>query len=73
MLLTGSIAWAVNSPWLYEYGFEKYSISQKTGLAPSECDKAANGLIQYFNSDEQKINIILVKDGRSFDLFNHIE
>lgn len=73
MLLTASIAWAVNSAWLYEYGFEKYGISQKTGLAPSELDKAANGLIQYFNSDEENINLTAVKDGRSFELFNQRE
>lgn len=73
MLLTASIAWAINSSWLYEYGFEKYSISQKTGLAPSELDKAANGLIQYFNSDAQNINLTAVKDGRSFELFNQRE
>ncbi len=73
VLLTASIAWAVNSSWLYEYGFEKYGISQKTGLAQPELDKAANGLIQYFNSDEQNINLTAVKDGRSFELFNQRE
>ena len=41
LLLTASIGWAVNSLWLYEYGFEKYTISQSTGLGKVELEKAA--------------------------------
>jgi len=28
LLLTASLCWAVNSAWLYEYGFEKYNVGQ---------------------------------------------
>jgi integral membrane protein (TIGR01906 family) len=73
MLLSASIAWAVNSTWLYNYGFEKYSISQKTGLAPAELNKATDGLIHYFNSNEEYINLTLEKDGQAFTLFNERE
>ncbi len=73
MLLTASISWAVNSLWLYQYGFDKYGISQTTGLDPSELDKAATGLIDYFNSDDETISLTVMKDGRSFTLFNERE
>ncbi len=73
VLLTASIGWAVNSQWLYEYGFEKYSISQTTGLAETELEKAASGLISYFNSGEDTIYITVVKDGEPFTLFNQRE
>lgn len=73
LLLTASIAWAVNSLWLYEQGFDKYRISQATGLSPSELDKAARGLISYFNSGEADINVTVTKDGRTFALFNERE
>ena len=73
LLLTASIGWAANSQWLYEYGFEKYDISQKTGLTQSELDKAAAGLIRYFNSTEEYISITVVKDGEPFELFNERE
>ena len=73
LLLTASIAWAVNSLWLYEYGFEKYNISQTTGLNQSELDKAATGLIRYFNSGEETISLTVVKDGEPFELFNERE
>ncbi len=73
LLLTASIGWAVNSSWLYEYGFHKYNISQTTGLAQSELKKAATELINYFNSDEEYITLTVVKDGEPFELFNKKE
>jgi hypothetical protein len=53
LLLTVSIALAVNSQWLYEHGFNKCDVHQTTGLADSELKKAASGLISYFNLIEQ--------------------
>jgi len=73
LLLTVSISWAVNSQWLYEYGFEKYHVSQVTGLDDIELEKAATGLIRYFNSSEDEISLRLVKDNKSFELFNERE
>jgi len=73
LLLTASLAWAVNSLWLYKYGFQKYGVSQTTSLAEVELDKAATGLITYFNSDEEYIAITVVKDGKPFELFNERE
>jgi integral membrane protein (TIGR01906 family) len=73
LLLTASIGWIVNSLWLYKYDFEKYNISQATGLADSELEKAADGLISYFNSDEEYISLTVVKDGEPFELFNQRE
>jgi len=71
LLLTASIGGAVNSLWLYKYGFEKYNVSQTTGLAQPELEEAATGLIRYFNSDEEYISLSVVKDGRP--LFNERE
>lgn len=73
MLLTGSIGWAINSLWLYKDGFEKYEISRSTGLADTELEKAARGLISYFNSDEEYISLSAVKNDQTFELFNQRE
>ncbi len=73
LLLTASLAWAVNSFWLYKHGLEKNNISQATGLSQSELDKAAAGLIRYFNSPDETISLTVVKDGKSFELFNQRE
>ena len=73
LLLTASIGWTTNSLWLYKYGFAKYQISQTTGLAEAELDKAARGLISYFNSGEEDISLTVVKAGEPFELFNQRE
>lgn len=73
LLITASLAIGTNSLWLYQYGFEKYQVSRPTGLAESELDKAAAGLISYFNSDEEYISLTVIKDGQPFTLFNQRE
>jgi len=73
LLLAASIGIAANSPWLYKYGFEKYDVSQATGLATAELDKAARGLISYFNSSNEFIDLTVAKDGKLFKLFNERE
>jgi len=73
LLLTASIGWEVNSHWLYKYGFEEYNVSQTTGLAQSELEKAATGLISYFNSGEEYISLTVMKNGKPFELFNQRE
>ena len=70
LLLSASIAGAVNSRSLYQYGFEKYNVSQTTGLSEVELEKAATGLIHYFNSGEEYISLSVIKDGQPFVLFN---
>jgi len=73
LLLTASIGWAANSLWPYKSGFERYHVSQTTGLAESELEKAASGLISYFNSDEEYISLAVMKDGEPFELFSQQE
>jgi integral membrane protein (TIGR01906 family) len=73
LLLTASISGAVNSAWLYRYGFDKYGVSETTGLAQAELEKAADGLIDYFNSDAETISLTVTKDGEPFELFNERE
>jgi len=73
LLLSASIGGAVNSLSLYKYGFEKYSVGQTTGLAEMELERAATGLISYFNSDEEHISLTVIKDDKTFPLFNQRE
>ncbi len=73
LFLSASISLAFNSPRLYEYGFDKYHVSLTTGLADAELDKAAAGLIRYFNSGEDYISLKVVKNGQPLVLFNQRE
>ncbi len=73
LLLSASIGGATNSLALYHYGFDKYGVSQITGLPDAELDRAARGLIHYFNSSEEPISLTVVKEGQPFTLFNERE
>jgi integral membrane protein (TIGR01906 family) len=73
LFFTISLAWGFNSLWLYKYGFQKYNVSQSTGLPENQLDKAARGLIRYFNSGEEYVYITIDKENESFQLFNQEE
>jgi integral membrane protein (TIGR01906 family) len=73
LLLTASVSGAMNCRWLYRFDFNKYDISHVTGLALVELEKAAEGLIRYFNSNEEYISLTVTKDGKPFTLFNERE
>ncbi len=73
MLFTAVLGLAINSKWLFEYGFDKYGVNQTTGIDDTELEKAASGLIDYFNSGEESIDLTVIKDGEPFALFNQRE
>jgi integral membrane protein (TIGR01906 family) len=78
LVLTGSIAWACNSTWLYTTGFEKYDVPQtlaRAGLSLTQQDfkDIARGFIHYFNSGEEYINLTVPQDGKQVALFNEEE
>jgi integral membrane protein (TIGR01906 family) len=73
LLITTNVRGAVNSLRLYEYGFDKYAVSRSTGMEREELRKAANGLIDYFNSSEEPIEITVVIEGEERELFNQRE
>jgi len=73
LLLSASVGGAANSLVLYRYGFDKYEVGRATGLSEVELEKAARGLIDYFNSSEEYISLTVVKDGQPFTLFNERE
>ena len=70
LFLAASVAWGFNSSWIYEYGFNKYRVSEAAALPPSELGKAARGTIAYFNSRDQFVQITVTKDGKPFELFS---
>lgn len=59
LLFTSAVRFVVNDFSLYHYGFVKYNIPAATGIELTELDRAAKELIHYFNSGEERINIVL--------------
>lgn len=72
-LFSLGIGVAVNSRWFYDAGFNKYDISQVTGITPTELDKAAAGLISYFNNGDEYINVRIIRDGQPYKLYSEDE
>ena len=57
LLITTNVRFAVNDIRLYEYGFNKYEVTEATGLENEELTQIARRLIDYFNSDEEFTDI----------------
>ncbi len=78
LLVAASLGWAVNSLWLYRYGFQEYNVSQDLAdagleLSDSEIEEVYVGLIGYFNSGEEDISLTVMKGNKPFELFNNEE
>jgi integral membrane protein (TIGR01906 family) len=73
LFFTAAVAWGFNSQWLYSYGFQKYNVSQVTGLSETELDKVGEGFIQYINSGEEYWHITVSTGGTAFELFTQDE
>lgn len=72
-LITSTIAWQINMMKLYEYGFDRYSIPQATGISKPELMKVAQHLVSYFNLKESTAQVRVIKEGEEFNLFNERE
>jgi integral membrane protein (TIGR01906 family) len=75
LLLTATIAGAVNCNWLYTHGFEKYNVKQSladSGLNLTDADmtKIAREFIHYFNDNEKYISLTVQQNGKTIPLFN---
>lgn len=73
LLITSNIRYAVNSPRLYEYSFNRYDVEDITGIDRSELDRAAREMIHYFNSSDKLIDIKVTVDDEQYDLFSDKE
>ena len=73
LLVTGTIAWEVNLLGLYVYGFDKYDISQATGLDSQQLRTVAQRLIDYFDLRTDSTQVEVSRGGAKVNLFNERE
>ncbi len=74
LLLTASLGGAVNSLWLYPHSPEKYQVKEDLAgaglkLSDTELEEIYAGLIGYFNSAEEYIDLTVIQDGETTPLF----
>lgn len=70
LLVTGIIKVEVGNIGLYESGFDKYNISEDTGIDNAELRDVAVHLIDYFNLKADSAQISVTRSGNQVDLFN---
>jgi integral membrane protein (TIGR01906 family) len=74
LLLTNTIHFGANSIHIYEYGFDKYEISEVTGIDRTQLSEVARRLVDYFDSKAETPQIMVVNTyGKEFELFHDYE
>jgi len=73
VFLTGTICCALNSTRMYEYGFDKYHVSEVTGIDRAQLTLVAGRLVDYFNSRVESPQMAVLVDGKQSALFHDYE
>lgn len=74
LIVTSVSAFVINFPLLYSYGFERYEISDYTGIDQAELKSAGKQIRDYFNNDDEWITIQVTRNNIfSPNLFNNKE
>ena len=63
----------INAPFLYSYGFDAYDIPTRTGIDRDELLSAAKQIRDYFNNDEELLDVRVVQDGVLRSLYTERE
>lgn len=69
-LLTSTIRFVANEGRVYRYAIDEFGATQRTGIARAELLRASAELRQFFNSDQETVNIKVQQNGREISLFN---
>jgi integral membrane protein (TIGR01906 family) len=69
LLISSSVTWAINDLSLYERGFDKYNISETSGIEKSELLAVSERIRGYFNSTDKSLDIKTTVDNQKRPLF----
>ena len=69
-LVTSNVRWVINAPFVYSYGFDKYEVTETTGIDREELIKAGADFREYFNSDEEVLDVQVVQYGVLRSIYN---
>jgi len=69
-LVTSNVRWVIDTPLLYSYGFDKYDTAARTGIERAELIKAGKLFRDYFNNDQDLLQVRVVQNGVLRNLYN---
>ncbi len=72
-LVTSNVRLAFNSVAFYEFGFDRHNVMYTTGLTESQLSEVATEIRDYFNSDEELLDVRVLVNGAEWPLFNERE
>ena len=72
-LVTASVTWAFNDAGVYRGGFQKYRVSETTGITATDLRQVAADLRHYFNSKEEPLLVRTRVFGVEQDIFGQRE
>jgi len=73
IIISGVVIIAFNNDTIYETGFIRYQIPDRTGISPDHLSIVSSELQGYFNDNEKFLSITTFIDGEPTELFNERE
>ena len=71
--VTANVRHIANSDWVYGYNWWRNGIPERSGFETSELDRAATQIIDYFNNDEDLLDVRVNFRGTGVSLYNQRE
>ena len=68
-----NVGYIIESDWLYSYNWWRNGVPDRTGLTNAELDSAADQIKEYFQNDVERLEVTVVTDSGSIDLFDERE
>ena len=72
-LIASNVRLAFNSSALYEFGFDRHNVARTTGLTEPQLSEVATQIRDYFNSDEELLDVRVTVEGDAMPLFDERE
>jgi len=72
-LVTSGVRWVALGEGFYVEEFGKYRVGEVTGLSGDELRRVAHAIVTYFQSEPQRLNVVVTTPGGPRPLFNERE
>ena len=72
-LIAANVRIVTESGWFYTYAFDRYEVSERTGIEPRELRRVADEIKAYFRSGEERLDVRATVYGDERDLFSERE
>ena len=73
LLVATNVRWAFNSVEFYELGFRRHDVAATTGLSDEQLSSAARQIRDYFNSQDEPLEVLIIFDGTTQTLYDDRE